>query len=186
MVRKFWFLFLIILISLNLTGCFKTYTYQAERKDQALTGNRGIIVGTPPAEVRTGTPTRTMMAADIELETTSEMVKNLKSKKTKKASAVSGSSFEEASLPEEASYENPATIGAIEEFDTYKVKKNDTLQKISQQFYGTTKNWKKIYNANKDRLKSPDKIRPGMDLKVPRLKNSKSHTPVKLEEKGIK
>ena len=52
----------------------------------------------------------------------------------------------------------------------YKVQKGDTLQKISSQpeIYGTSKKWMKIYEANKDKLKSPDKIRPGQELKIPR------------------
>jgi len=49
----------------------------------------------------------------------------------------------------------------------YVVEKGDTLQKISKKFYGTTKKWKKIYEANKDILKDPDKIRPGQKLVIP-------------------
>ncbi|PIQ88790.1 MAG: hypothetical protein COV72_06520 [Candidatus Omnitrophica bacterium CG11_big_fil_rev_8_21_14_0_20_42_13] len=52
-------------------------------------------------------------------------------------------------------------------FKEYTVEKNDTLQKISQKFYGTTKKWKKIYDANTDTLKSPDKVYPGQKLNIP-------------------
>ncbi|KPK42493.1 MAG: hypothetical protein AMJ78_02430 [Omnitrophica WOR_2 bacterium SM23_29] len=54
-----------------------------------------------------------------------------------------------------------------EEYVTYKVQKGDTLQKISQKFYGTSKKWRKIFLANKDKLKNPDKIRAGQTLKIP-------------------
>jgi LysM repeat protein len=50
----------------------------------------------------------------------------------------------------------------------YVVQKNDTLQKISEKFFGTTKKWKAIYNANKNILKSPDRIRPGQKLAIPK------------------
>ena len=50
---------------------------------------------------------------------------------------------------------------------TYVVKKGDTLQKISSEMYGTAKKWKKIYDANKDVLKSPDTIKPGQKLVIP-------------------
>jgi len=43
----------------------------------------------------------------------------------------------------------------------YTVGKNDTLQKISTKFYGTSKKWMKIYEANKDVLKGPNKVYPG-------------------------
>ncbi|MCM8781059.1 MAG: LysM peptidoglycan-binding domain-containing protein, partial [Candidatus Omnitrophica bacterium] len=52
-------------------------------------------------------------------------------------------------------------------FERYTVQPQDTLQKISQKFYGTTKKWNKIYEANKDTLKSPDKIYPGQILEIP-------------------
>ncbi len=50
---------------------------------------------------------------------------------------------------------------------TYVVKKGDTLQEISQKFYGTTKRWKKIANANKDVIKDPNKLVVGTKIKIP-------------------
>jgi nucleoid-associated protein YgaU len=50
---------------------------------------------------------------------------------------------------------------------TYVVQKGDTLQKISNKVYGTTKKWKKIFEANKDILKDPDEIKPGQTLIIP-------------------
>ena len=49
----------------------------------------------------------------------------------------------------------------------YKVEKGDTLQKISQKFYGTTKKWHKIFKANESILKAPDKIYPGQTINIP-------------------
>ncbi|MCQ9208513.1 MAG: LysM peptidoglycan-binding domain-containing protein [Omnitrophica bacterium] len=50
---------------------------------------------------------------------------------------------------------------------TYKVKKRDTLQKISRKFYGTTKKWPLLYKANRDKLKTPDELYPGQVLIIP-------------------
>lgn len=51
---------------------------------------------------------------------------------------------------------------------TYTVKKGDTLQKISQKFYGTTRNWQRIFQANRKVLKdNPDRIQEGMKLVIP-------------------
>ncbi|MBL7210502.1 MAG: LysM peptidoglycan-binding domain-containing protein [Candidatus Omnitrophica bacterium] len=52
-------------------------------------------------------------------------------------------------------------------FENYTVQKGDTLQKISQKYFGTTKKWKKIFEANTDKLKGPDKIRPGQVIRIP-------------------
>lgn len=51
----------------------------------------------------------------------------------------------------------------------YIVQKNDTLEKIAArpEIYGDGKKWYSIYKANKDKLKSPDKIRPGQELTIP-------------------
>ena len=43
----------------------------------------------------------------------------------------------------------------------------DTLSKISKQFYGDANKYMKIFEANKPMLKSPDKIYPGQNLRIP-------------------
>ena len=50
---------------------------------------------------------------------------------------------------------------------SYTVKKGDTLSKISKQFYGDGNAYKKIFDANRDQLKDPDKIQPGQVLRIP-------------------
>ena len=50
---------------------------------------------------------------------------------------------------------------------TYTVKPGDTLSKISKQFYGNPNDYMRIFNANKDKLKDPDHVNVGQDLKIP-------------------
>lgn len=51
---------------------------------------------------------------------------------------------------------------------SYTIKKGDTLQEISQKYYGTTKNWRRIYNANKAKIGSnPDKLTAGQKITIP-------------------
>jgi nucleoid-associated protein YgaU len=50
---------------------------------------------------------------------------------------------------------------------TYTVKAGDTLSKISKQFYGSTADYMRIFNANKDQLKDPDQIKVGQELRIP-------------------
>ncbi|MBI3317756.1 MAG: LysM peptidoglycan-binding domain-containing protein [Candidatus Omnitrophica bacterium] len=49
----------------------------------------------------------------------------------------------------------------------YTVKKGDTLEKIAEKFYGDAGEWRRIYNANRDVLKSPNRIYPGQKLQIP-------------------
>ena len=50
---------------------------------------------------------------------------------------------------------------------TYKVKKGDSLFLIAKRIYGRGSKWTKIYNANKAKLKNPDRVREGMVLRIP-------------------
>jgi hypothetical protein len=49
----------------------------------------------------------------------------------------------------------------------YEVVSGDTLSKIAKRFYGDAAQYKKIFDANTDQLKDPDKIQVGQKLKVP-------------------
>jgi nucleoid-associated protein YgaU len=49
----------------------------------------------------------------------------------------------------------------------YVVVAGDSLSKIARREYGNAKEWNRIFEANKDILKDPDKIYPGQKLKIP-------------------
>ena len=50
---------------------------------------------------------------------------------------------------------------------TYEVKSGDNLSKISRQFYGDPNEYMRIFYANRDALKDPDKIQVGQKLVIP-------------------
>ena len=50
---------------------------------------------------------------------------------------------------------------------TYTVKAGDTLSKIAKEHLGNANAYMKIFEANKDQLTDPDKIKPGQVLKIP-------------------
>jgi nucleoid-associated protein YgaU len=50
---------------------------------------------------------------------------------------------------------------------TYEVKSGDNLSKISKQFYGDPNEYMRIFYANRDKLKDPDKIQVGQQLVIP-------------------
>ena len=49
----------------------------------------------------------------------------------------------------------------------YVVVSGDSLSKIAQREYGNANQWPRIYEANRDLLKDPDKIYPGQKLRIP-------------------
>lgn len=50
---------------------------------------------------------------------------------------------------------------------THTVVRGDTLSAIAKQAYGKASLWPRIYDANRDQLDNPDRIKPGQILKIP-------------------
>lgn len=51
---------------------------------------------------------------------------------------------------------------------TYIVRKNDSLWKISKKYYGKGSLWRKIANANKNKVRNPNKLTIGWKLIIPK------------------
>lgn len=51
--------------------------------------------------------------------------------------------------------------------ETYTVKAGDTLSKIAKEKLGDANAYTEIFDANRDQLSDPDKIKPGQVLKIP-------------------
>jgi nucleoid-associated protein YgaU len=49
----------------------------------------------------------------------------------------------------------------------HEVKKGETLWKIAEQYYGDGSLYGKIFEANRDILKNPDRINVGQKLRIP-------------------
>ena len=67
-----------------------------------------------------------------------------------------------AQQPQRAEQEQPTSNVRM-----YTVKSGDTLSKISKQFFGSPNDYMKIFDANRDQLTDPDKIKVGQELKIP-------------------
>jgi len=50
---------------------------------------------------------------------------------------------------------------------SYTVQSGDTLSGIAKKFLGSANEYMDIFNANRDQLTDPDKIKPGQVLKIP-------------------
>jgi len=157
---------------LVLSGCVvRTYPVTKERPDQDLTvGNKGYLQGEAPAgEAKERKTTRTTQMVEIELHSPIRFERMPEKKKYERETTAERKEdtelwgnrgyITESSIPE--------TMPGASPIEKYTVRKGDTLQKISQKFYGTTKKWNKIYEANKETLKGPNKIYPGQVIDVP-------------------
>jgi|SRR5690554_3362852 len=71
--------------------------------------------------------------------------------------------------------ENPSDIEAdikVEDtsvFARHTVESGETLGKISKKYYGDSGKYNKIFEANRDKLKSADLIHPGDELVIPNI-----------------
>ena len=169
MKRETLFYLLGLSFVLALAGCVvRTYPLTKERIDQDLTaGNRGYIMGKTPVVrgEKERKATRTTQVVEIELHSP---IKFEKMPKTPKE--VPAEKTETEPIEGNRGYITQSITPEIlqpEAKQNYKVQKGDTLQKISKKFYGTTRKWTKIYNANKDVLKGPNNVYPGQVLKIP-------------------
>lgn len=143
---------------LLVSGC-RTATRIAEvpRVDLELEGgNRGYLLGRPP-EAAPLKPTRQMVQTDIEIT----------------GFATSKRAAGETQMNEEplAHPALPTSTGpAPGPFDTYVAQKGDSLWSIAArpEVYGKATRWRALFEANRDVLKNPDALRPGMTIKIPR------------------
>ena len=162
--------------TLALSGCVaRTYNLTRDRIDQDLSstsGNRGYIMGQAP-EPKERPTTRTTRVFEIELGSSK--------KSTVVCPATTPLAINTNEEPTLIREQETQIDSAIQSSEKYTVGKNDTLQKISKKFYGTTKKWHKIYEANKDVLRGPDKLYPGQTLNIPSAGILKT-SPEKMEE----
>lgn len=177
-------------IIFGITGCARINTQVVDkpRVDQDLQGNRGYVAGSAPSGGAERKSTRQMIVTDIELPTSSELTP-WKIRKESAAPAVQApvagtqtpskwvneEKAEAPNEPEEKESE-PSTPVVQEEAPAvstvYTVRQGDTLEKIAQKVYGDSTQWRRIYKANKDKLKSPNRIYAGQRLIVPSLEKA--------------
>lgn len=148
-------------------GCtaVRTYTEDKERMDQNLAqGNQGYLTGQSKEPVGQRKLTRKTYVAEVEVGFPYKKKKG--SARPSGQEAVVAQTVQEPASEEETIWESASEV-TMASVTSYTVEPNDTLQKISLKIFGTTKKWKKIYEANSDKLKSPNRIYAGQVLKIP-------------------
>jgi nucleoid-associated protein YgaU len=63
----------------------------------------------------------------------------------------------------------PSVSAPVSSMKTYTVKAGDTLSGIAREYLGDAKDYMRIFEANRDQLTDPDKIKPGQVLKIPAM-----------------
>ncbi|MCX7886554.1 MAG: LysM peptidoglycan-binding domain-containing protein [Verrucomicrobiae bacterium] len=114
--------------------------------DRGQWGNRGYLVGGPPTNVP---PTHTQMtpAPPVPQQPVAEA-----------QPPVTPPVIIETPPPKTEPPAKPKT---------YTVRKGDSLWRIAGRIYGNPFRWPRIYEANKDKIKNPNRIYPGQVLRIP-------------------
>lgn len=175
-----------VVTAMAMTGCASTrdggglttrmYIEDRERVDQqmAADANQGYLVGTPkPDDRRDAKKTRKMFVLEFTKEPPGgSEVENIQIIERR---TVTRTVEEPPPAPPRRRPEpRPAPVESepMVEYVDYTIEKNDTLQKISKKFYDTYRKWPQIYEANKDVIKDPNNITPGVKIRIPTDKQS--------------
>ncbi len=154
------------------------YTEDRPRVDQDMVGNFGYIFGQGEPEDRSDLKKTKRIYV---LEVTKEVAEPVEvaEYQMKPVPDVEPTSLPEQEQPSEPAWRQPVQLPVIESsrpaavsageprFEEYVVQEGDTLQKISKKYYDSFAKWTRIYDANKDVMKDPNRIRAGMKLQIP-------------------
>ena len=185
----------LLILMFLVSGCVTVKPVTYERVDQEVSGNQGFLMGDGDGQRKNTKTTKTFIKVDIDLsrpgtevvttEEYSESTENNNDLK-KMASDKPGDynkGYFEATVDEPSESINEMScvvINNVEEvemisvveatYDYYVVKKGETLWDIAgrPEVYGNSSKWKMIFEANKDMIRKPSLIKPGMKLKIPR------------------
>ena len=96
----------------------------------------------------------------------------LKSEQEQKApEAEPDAKTEEAVVPDDVATKDDAVQKEVKEEpeipSSYIVRENDNLWNIAKAVYGKGGKWTVIFEANKEKIKDPNKLKPGLELLIP-------------------
>lgn len=178
MPRKILNVFFCLMSAIVLAGCTsvkaRTYVEERARVDQEPAGNAGFLFGTPSSQPSPAKKTRKVYVLEV-MEKTKE--ESSQDKKRRPSPDQSSAELTEEPAPSVSSQvkevlqeiASPEPFIAPELPAEYTVSKDDTLQTIAKKFYNSYGKWPKIYEANKDKIPDPNRIKPGLVLMIPTL-----------------
>lgn len=116
-----------------------------------LEGNKLFIQGDAPSEQAKSTMWDQIKATNPNWQ--SDLIADIR---------VTGQAPAQASNTQASSPQSP---GSGER--TYTVKPGDSLSKIAKEVYGNANEFMRIFEANRDKLRDPNVVHPGQELKIP-------------------
>ena len=173
-MNKIFLKVLVIFIGLGLMTCLlsacglkaKAYVDERARVDQQLPA------GDPEVNSPNRKKTRQVLVMEVTKEKQPVAVHKEKSMAEEPTTAVAASGHVEKTAPTQ-NFNTNEMPGESENLPSlpaqYTVLKDDTLQKISKKFYGSFSRWTKIYDANKDKIDDPERIKSGITITIPVL-----------------
>lgn len=184
-------------------GCSRISMQMTEkpRVDQALQGNRGTLQGQAP-EAPPRKTTRQYMEVNVDLPTAQELnpwrkppAEAAPSIQVAQAAGAAqpptgpAAARERLPKPPLSKVTPPVSAPAFPEMEPpapveptevphqiYAVQQGDTLEKIAATVYGDSRQWKRIFEANRKVLRSPDRIYVGQKLVIPPLERKEQGT----------
>ncbi len=178
-----------VFLGMIIGGCASVkargYVETRKRVDQEIDGNAGYLKGTPPEPTAPTKKTRDVYVLEITQKTPDEdepmkstAPEPLFQHKTSLANematapvrnAAPTKNFSATPLPAESKTSPPqSTFTPLLALPAqYTVGKDDTLQTISKKFYNSYSKWPRIYEANKDKISDPNRIKTGIVLTIP-------------------
>ena len=146
------------------SGCrTATRVTEVPRVDLELSGgNRGYLVGAPPPAPTLKT-TRQVIETDVEVPSVYKPTHS-GTRMTIEPEAPTSTAAEQGDTSSEQVSRKPV------KYDTYVVQRGDSLWSIAAkpEIYGKATAWRRIFDANRALLKSPERVRAGMKLHIPR------------------
>lgn len=182
-------LLIVCILAVAVSGCtVRQYSQRKERVDQEMTGNAGYLGGTPPpgAADRSGyKTTRKVYVWEVQSKDKKQVEEadqpaapvrrgnvevGEESRQVKPAITVPREIMEDTYVSEDAPADAVESgVPGVTLPTEYTVEKGDTLQKISKKFYDTYRKWNKIYEANKGKIKDPNRVKTGITITIPAL-----------------
>ena len=178
---------LCLTLGILLAGCSSlkamTFVETKERVDQEPSGNAGVLFGTPAVPVNPNVKkTRDIYVLEITKKVPDQdlpiahqsvpsnqpsSVNNLSQPNNEVANPSANLPVETSVILEGAKDRTPFVPPSLPA--QYTVNKDDTLQTIAKKFYNSYTKWPKIYEANKDKISDPNRIKSGVVLTIPAI-----------------
>lgn len=190
-MKKVIYIMVVLFVVTVISGCITVEKVVRKRIDQEPTGNRGYVKGTAPPGPRVAkSKTREYIDVRIEIPTLGEVTGGHYTRPAKpKGVSRARKDIPTIERPAPTVYIPPPaparevkrTTPAVKRVQPalhpglYKVKEGDSLGRIAKRFYGKASKWTLIYEANIDKIKDPQRIRPGIELVIPKLEEEEEY-----------